>query len=342
MWQRVLSTRAPAAIILVRLMVGAVFLSEGIQKFLYPGQLGAGRFARIGLPSPDMLGPVVGAFEIACGSLTLAGLAVRLAALPLIAIVSVAIATTKWPLLAERGFWTMAHEARTDWSMLLGSLFLLIVGAGRWSIDHRLSGGPRRRSSEALGMSVGRGSMKRVFVTGLVMLAVASSGRSQAAQDRPLTFVADLRGALVAPAAVETTATAKATGVLIGNRFTVHGSFTGLSSSLRDLEKKPDDPGVHLHRGATGETTPYFHGLQVRLNADGRSGIFYGTATLDADQLKRLLANETYVDIHTVTYGPGEVRDQWQPLDKAGAARLLASLDRASPAAPALTAGQCH
>jgi putative oxidoreductase len=32
----------------------------------------------------------------------------------------------------------MTHESRTDWSMLLGSLFLLIVGAGPRSLDARL------------------------------------------------------------------------------------------------------------------------------------------------------------------------------------------------------------
>jgi len=81
----------------------------------------------------------VGSFEILCGALVLMGFATRLAAIPLFVIMSVAITTTKWPMLAERGFWTMAHEARTDWSMLLGSLFLLIVGAGSWSIDARLT-----------------------------------------------------------------------------------------------------------------------------------------------------------------------------------------------------------
>jgi CHRD domain len=183
--------------------------------------------------------------------------------------------------------------------------------------------------------------MKRILLTCLVLLAASGSGRSQT-NEQALTFVAELRGDLVAPASVKTAATAKATGVLIGNRFTVHGSFSGLSSSLRDIEKKPDDPGVHLHRGAPGETTPYFHGLQVRLNADQRSGIFFGTATVDADQLKRLLANETYVDIHTVKNGPGEVRDQWRPLDKVAAAQLRASLDRQYASAQPLVSGSCH
>ena len=131
-------TTAPATSVLIRLMVGAVFLSEGIQKFLFPDQLGAGRFLKIGLPMPEVVGPLVGTFEIACGSLVLLGLLTRLAVIPLLTIMAVALATTKWPMLAAQGFWHMAHESRTDWSMTLGSLYLLIVGAGRWSLDSQI------------------------------------------------------------------------------------------------------------------------------------------------------------------------------------------------------------
>jgi putative oxidoreductase len=139
MWQRITGISAPAGVILVRLMVGAVFLSEGIQKFLFPDQLGVGRFLKIGLPMPEVLGPFVGSVEIACGTLVLLGLLTRLAVIPLLIIMAVALTTTKWPMLADQGFWSMAHEARTDWSMTLGALFLLIVGAGPWSLDARLS-----------------------------------------------------------------------------------------------------------------------------------------------------------------------------------------------------------
>jgi len=100
--------------------------------------LGVGRFTKIGLPAPDVLAPFVGAVEIICGALLLLGLATRLAALPLLAVMAVALTTTKWPILMTQGFWAAAHEARTDWSMTLGGLFLLIVGAGRWSLDARL------------------------------------------------------------------------------------------------------------------------------------------------------------------------------------------------------------
>jgi putative oxidoreductase len=150
MRDRILASDGPRSVILIRLMVGAVFLSEGIQKFLYPAELGAGRFAKIGLPAPDTLGPFVGSFEIACGLLVLVGLLTRLAAVPLITIMLVAITTTKVPILLASGFWKMAHEARTDGSMLLGALFLLIVGGGPWSLDASLRKSRPRRESTVL------------------------------------------------------------------------------------------------------------------------------------------------------------------------------------------------
>lgn len=136
---RLLASDAPAATILIRGMVGAVFLSEGIQKFLDPAARGTGRFIKIGIPYPEVMGPFVGGVEIVCGSLILLGLLTRLAAVPLIITMLVAIASTKIPILLADGFWKMAHDARTDYAMLLGSIFLLIVGAGPWSLDRLLT-----------------------------------------------------------------------------------------------------------------------------------------------------------------------------------------------------------
>jgi uncharacterized membrane protein YphA (DoxX/SURF4 family) len=156
MLERLVSTAAPASTLLIRLIVGPVFLSEGIQKFLYPDENGIGRFAKIGIPSPELTAPFVGVVEIICGTLIIIGLLTRLAAIPLIANMLVAILSTKIPILLGYGFWGfslrnvpyygfwgMAHETRTDWSMLLGSIFLLIVGAGTLSIDAMLA---RRRA----------------------------------------------------------------------------------------------------------------------------------------------------------------------------------------------------
>lgn len=133
-----LKTNVPRATVLIRLLVGAVFLSEGIQKFLFPATLGVGRFMKIGIPAPQFFAPFVGVVEILCGTLLIVGLLTRLATIPLIIDISVAIITTKIPMLFAAGFWSMAHEARTDYCMLLGLVFLILVGSGPFSIDQRV------------------------------------------------------------------------------------------------------------------------------------------------------------------------------------------------------------
>jgi putative oxidoreductase len=132
-----LKTNAPRATVLIRLLVGGVFLSEGVQKFLFPAALGVGRFVKIGIPAPQFFAPFVGVVEILCGALLIIGLVTRLAAIPLIIDICVAIITTKIPMLSKAGFWSTAHEARTDYCMLLGLLFLLLVGSGPFSVDQR-------------------------------------------------------------------------------------------------------------------------------------------------------------------------------------------------------------
>ena len=131
---------AQASVILVRLLVGWVFFSEGVQKFLFPGALGVGRFAKIGIPAPHIFAPFVGVVEIVCGLSVIVGFLTRLAAIPLVIDISVAIATTKIPMLAKDGFWATMHEARTDLCMLLGYLFLIAVGSGRLSLDTTVHG----------------------------------------------------------------------------------------------------------------------------------------------------------------------------------------------------------
>jgi uncharacterized membrane protein YphA (DoxX/SURF4 family) len=131
---------APASVILVRLLVGWVLFSEGVQKFLFPAALGVGRFEEIGIPAPHFFAPFVGIVEIVCGLLVIAGFLTRVAAIPLLIDISVAIASTKIPMLAKAGFWGTMHEARTDLCMLLGSLFLIAVGSGRLSLDTTVHG----------------------------------------------------------------------------------------------------------------------------------------------------------------------------------------------------------
>jgi uncharacterized membrane protein YphA (DoxX/SURF4 family) len=140
---------APGWSILVRVLVGLiVFFPEGIQKLVFPEILGADRFATIGIPYPNLMGPFVGGAETICGALIVLGLFTRLASIPLIVITIVAIVSTKLPILLGHdfwifhlaklpryGFWSMMHEARADFCMLLGSIYLLLEGGGAWSLD---------------------------------------------------------------------------------------------------------------------------------------------------------------------------------------------------------------
>ncbi len=150
MFEKIVNTDSSKTTLLIRLMVGSVFLSEGIQKFLYPAQRGVGRFEQMGFPAPEFFGNFTGLFEILAGLLILAGLFTRIGALTTFIIMTVGIVVTKIPIafgesfgpfalrkLSSYGFWSMAHEMRTDWAMWLGSLFLMIKGGGKWSADFR-------------------------------------------------------------------------------------------------------------------------------------------------------------------------------------------------------------
>jgi putative oxidoreductase len=149
MLHNILSTDHAKTTLIIRIMVGAIFLSEGLQKLLYPALRGVGRFEKMGFPAYEFFGNFVGVVEILSGVLILIGLATRAGALSTLIIMSVAIITTKIPIafgasfgpfvlrdLSTYGFWSMAHEMRTDFAMWLSSLFLLIKGGGIWSLDY--------------------------------------------------------------------------------------------------------------------------------------------------------------------------------------------------------------
>ena len=124
--------------ILVRLTVGLIFLSEGIQKYLFPELLGTGRFLKTGFSDPAFWAYFTGTFEIICGALVLPGMFTRIVSIPLFIIMMTAFVTTKWPILIDKGFWAMAHEYRTDFAMTLLLIYLLIYGGGSWSVDSKI------------------------------------------------------------------------------------------------------------------------------------------------------------------------------------------------------------
>jgi putative oxidoreductase len=126
--------RRSLALLLLRWVPGLIFFSEGIQKFLF-SDLGAGRFAKIGFAHPAFWADLMGGFEIICGLLLVVGLLTRWATVPLLVVIAVASATTKWPELMNKGFWVFAHDYRTDFAMTLTLLAVLLLGTGHWSLD---------------------------------------------------------------------------------------------------------------------------------------------------------------------------------------------------------------
>lgn len=130
--------QGPASILFVRLAVGLVFTTQGILKYIDPN-MGVARFTRIGFPHPYFTARFVGAFEVACGLLILLGLWTRLAAVPLLIVITTAIATTKVPELfrSSQGFWYMVSDARTDFAMFCMLVFLISAGGGARSLDAR-------------------------------------------------------------------------------------------------------------------------------------------------------------------------------------------------------------
>ncbi|WP_101951433.1 DoxX family protein [Mycobacterium sp. 3519A] len=141
------ATRTSGAVVLIRLYVGLIFAGEGILKFIRPDALGPGRFVKAGIPGGTFLAYLDGVVEIGCGAMILAGLLTRLATLPMIVDMLGALAITKVPLLwshaplypKEGGFWDFFHEGRLEVAMLCGTIFLLIVGSGAYSLDVRMN-----------------------------------------------------------------------------------------------------------------------------------------------------------------------------------------------------------
>jgi len=130
--------RGPASLLLVRLPVGLIFLTQGILKFIDPN-MGVLRFTRIGFPHPDFTANFVGSFEIVCGGLVLLGLWTRIASVPLLIIITTAIVTTKIPELSRpaQGLWYMISDVRTDFAIICALIFLIVEGGGAWSLDAR-------------------------------------------------------------------------------------------------------------------------------------------------------------------------------------------------------------
>jgi putative oxidoreductase len=134
----ILSTTNDSKIILIRLVVSLIFISEGIQKYLFLEILGPGRFQEIGFSHAFFWAYFTGACEMIFGFMVLLGFLTRVASVPLLIIMAAAFITTKIPLFVTQGFWTFLHEYQTDFSLTVLLVILFICGGGKWSADLKI------------------------------------------------------------------------------------------------------------------------------------------------------------------------------------------------------------
>ncbi len=164
-------TSGPKSTLLLRAMAGGVFLSEGMLKFVYTNQ-GVGRFTKLGIPYPHATADFIACLEIVGGLLVLSGLMTRLIAIPFIIEMIVAILSTKVSLFLgisplplppsppQTGIWAVLHEIRSDYAQLMTTVFLMINGPGRWSLDALL---PRNKDVQLDALGGRRPSPAREF-----------------------------------------------------------------------------------------------------------------------------------------------------------------------------------
>ena len=83
---------------------------------------------------------------------------------------------------------------------------------------------------------------------------------------------------------------------LNGNSLTVDGTFTGMSSAAT---------GAHIHNGPPAQPGPVIHTLEV---SQATNGSVNGTISLTDEQVEALINNEFYIQIHSESNPPGELR----------------------------------
>ncbi|TVR30452.1 MAG: DoxX family protein [Balneolaceae bacterium] len=138
MKDRILTTEPNKTFFLIRFMVGAFFLIGGVLKFSYPELRETGFFQNFEIMSAGTIATIIASLEVICGLMIMAGLFTRVAAIPLLLIISFTVIVGKFPIISEEGFWLMAHISRIDFAMFLGCTFLFINGSGFWSLDWKM------------------------------------------------------------------------------------------------------------------------------------------------------------------------------------------------------------
>ena len=119
--------------LLTRITIGFVFFQSGWGKLHHLGKV-IEFFESLKIPFAQLQAPFVATFEFLGGILLLLGLGVRLISIPLMVIMSVAVATAKSGDIHELGDLFSVYE----YLYVLLLFWLVVEGAGLISVDYLL------------------------------------------------------------------------------------------------------------------------------------------------------------------------------------------------------------
>lgn len=125
--------------LVARITLGVLFISTGWGK-VHDLDKVTGFFTELGIPAPHLNAVMVSFVELIGGSLLLLGLASRLAALPLLASMAVAILTAQ----RENVHGLPDLFGLVEWTYLALLLWVAFAGPGKASLDHLLTNKKRR------------------------------------------------------------------------------------------------------------------------------------------------------------------------------------------------------
>lgn len=128
-----------------RLTLGVIFIGSGWGKLQNLAKV-TEFFGELGIPAPAFNAVLVSSAELVCGALLLIGLLSRLAAIPLMVTMTVAILTAKRDALHSLADLVGFEE----WTYIVLALWIAVAGAGPLSVDRLLRDWLAKRARPAV------------------------------------------------------------------------------------------------------------------------------------------------------------------------------------------------
>ncbi len=130
-----LNRARPAAPLVLRVVIGGLFIWHGIDKFDVGISMIEDMFRMWGVPAPGLTAPLTAVVEIVAGVMLVLGLGTRVAATALSVVMIGAL------IYVKQDLGIISSEpmpgAELDLAMLAGLIAILVLGPGRVSLDDR-------------------------------------------------------------------------------------------------------------------------------------------------------------------------------------------------------------